>query len=670
MTTSSIASKPTAPTVEIAGLPADLVARSFDPAGDYPAAIALIWAVSTFDHNEEFPSAEELAGYWRTDRGFDATRDVLVIADSARFVGMAYVTWSERSGKIVHWIEVWVHPERRREGIGRALVAWGERHAADQVAASTGGPVELPHFLALGVMQENAAAMAFAPAMGYVPNRFGHMMRRDLTEPIPDLPLPDGIDVRPVLPEHHRAIWLADIEAFEDHFEPRVRTEEDFVSTYTGPNVDTSLWRVAWDGAEVVGSVQNQINPTESERLGIELGWLEHVSVRRAWRGRGVASALIADSLRALRDRGMSIATLGVDALNPTGALGVYERLGFYRYVTWVAHRKPLEIELSKEAGVTLRAVDYPAELPAIVDLLTTINRHDLPGWFPTIASLENDWTPSSAFDPARDLQALAVDGVLVGLSRVTWRERPAIVNHRLEVYIHPDHRRRGLGTHLLDWAEARARASAGDGSGGPATKPHQFGGAGSDRSGGMAPFAAQHGYAPFRYHFDMRRPLADPILAVPLPDGIDVRPAKPEHYRAIFAADEEAFRDHWDAAEPVDGDFERWIGDPDLDPSLWQIAWDGDEVAGLVINGIYRHENEQSGEQVGWLDSVATRRPWRRRSLAGALIARSLAVLRERGMEIAELGVDAENPTGALQVYERHGFRQHSRWTFYRKPF
>lgn len=323
-----------------------------------------------------------------------------------------------------------------------------------------------------------------------------------------------------------------------------------------------------------------------------------------------------------------------------------------------------------RSPAITLRPLEFPAEAEGVVDLLTAINRHDQPGWFPSVAGLTNDWSPTSTFDPARDLQALEVDGALVGIARQSWRERPAVVNHRLEVYVDPGHRRRGLGSRLLAWAEERARASVQEGSGGPTTKPHQFGGAGSDRGGVIAPFAEHHGFAPYRYHFEMRRPLADPIDDVPLPAGFEVRPVLPEHHRAIWHADEEAFRDHWDHAAPVEGDYERFFGDPKDDMTLWQIAWDGDEVAGLVINSINAHENEQTGEQVGWLDSVATRRAWRGRGLAAALIARSLHVLRERGMDIAALGVDADNPTGALQLYERAGFRPVGRWTFYRKPF
>jgi ribosomal protein S18 acetylase RimI-like enzyme len=94
-----------------------------------------------------------------------------------------------------------------------------------------------------------------------------------------------------------------------------------------------------------------------------------------------------------------------------------------------------------------------------------------------------------------------------------------------------------------------------------------------------------------------------------------------------------------------------------------------GDQIAGGVLNTIYPEENEGLGLKRGWLDSVFTRRPWRRRGLARALIARSLAALRERGMTSAILGVDADNPTGALGLYEGIGFAVESRYTAWRKP-
>jgi ribosomal protein S18 acetylase RimI-like enzyme len=86
-------------------------------------------------------------------------------------------------------------------------------------------------------------------------------------------------------------------------------------------------------------------------------------------------------------------------------------------------------------------------------------------------------------------------------------------------------------------------------------------------------------------------------------------------------------------------------------------------------MNTIYTADNEAFGRRRGWLDSVFVRRAWRRRGLGAALVARSLVRLREAGMSEAMLGVDSDNPSGALALYERAGFEVHRRSAAYRKP-
>ena len=79
--------------------------------------------------------------------------------------------------------------------------------------------------------------------------------------------------------------------------------------------------------------------------------------------------------------------------------------------------------------------------------------------------------------------------------------------------------------------------------------------------------------------------------------------------------------------------------------------------------------ENETLGSSRGWLDHISVRRPWRRRGLASALIARSFLILGTRVPEAA-LGVDAENLSGACPVYESMGFRRHRVGVAYQKEF
>ena len=166
-----------------------------------------------------------------------------------------------------------------------------------------------------------------------------------------------------------------------------------------------------------------------------------------------------------------------------------------------------------------------------------------------------------------------------------------------------------------------------------------------------------------------MIRPRLGDVDVPPLPEGIEIREAGEAQHRRIWEAGIEAFRDHWGGFDDSEERYQRDLADPNLDHSLWVVAWDGDEVAGGSINAVYPAENEQLAVPRGWLDSVFVRRPWRRRGLGAALVARSLVKLRERGMGAAMLGVDADNPTGALGLYERAGFEVHRRSTAYRKP-
>ena len=168
-----------------------------------------------------------------------------------------------------------------------------------------------------------------------------------------------------------------------------------------------------------------------------------------------------------------------------------------------------------------------------------------------------------------------------------------------------------------------------------------------------------------------MERPGLDTDLPVigPLPDGIEVRPVTGDQLRTIWDADVEAFRDHWGGHDESEEALRRFLDAPDNDLSLWVVAWEGDEVVAASINVIYAHENAETGRRRGWLESVFTRRAWRKRGIGGALIDRSFHLFAERGMDTAALGVDADNPSGALRLYESHGFAVTERGTAWRKP-
>jgi mycothiol synthase len=275
---------------------------------------------------------------------------------------------------------------------------------------------------------------------------------------------------------------------------------------------------------------------------------------------------------------------------------------------------------------------------------------------------------PSPHFDPTKDVVVAAVGDAVVGYGFTEWVETSdGKREYRTRGNVHPDWRRRRIGSAILAHNEARLLSVA---EGHTTERPRVYATWASERRAGAIALVTRNGYEPVRYFFEMVRPNLEEIDVPPMPDGIEVRPVvDPAFHRQVFDADAEAFADHWGGFNADDNAFAEWIGDPDFDPSLIVVGWDGDEVAGAVKNTINALENRELNRARGLLDSVFVRRPWRRRGLAAALVARSLVLLRERGMTSAWLGVDADNPMGALGVYERAGFVVDSRGTAYRKP-
>jgi len=320
--------------------------------------------------------------------------------------------------------------------------------------------------------------------------------------------------------------------------------------------------------------------------------------------------------------------------------------------------------------GLVLRSYAGESDLPEMVRIQNAEWAADGLGYRETVAEQAAYFAhPSAQFDPARDAIVAEVDGVMVGHARSDWVDATdGVREYRSRGAVDPAWRRRGIGGVLLAEGERKLRLLA---AAHHTDRPRVFGTWAQERNVGANLLAERSGYRPARWFFDMERHGLDRDLPEirPLPEGIEIRPVTADQLRTIWDADVEAFRDHWGGGDESDEALQRFLDAPDNDPSIWVVAWDADEVVSACINVIYAHENAETGRRRGWLESVFTRRAWRKRGVAGVLIDRSFHALAERGMDTAALGVDADNPSGALHLYESHGFAITERGTAWRKP-
>ncbi len=321
-------------------------------------------------------------------------------------------------------------------------------------------------------------------------------------------------------------------------------------------------------------------------------------------------------------------------------------------------------------AGLMFRHFRGAEDYPKMVAVVVASAEADKIELVATVEDVANGYSHLVNCNPYQDMLFAEMNNEVIGYSRGFWRQEengPRIYGST--GFLTPAWRRKGIGASMLHWIENRMRVIAESHA---AMETGLFEIFVPDGNMGLAALLEKNNYKPIRYIVAMVRPDLENIPDFPMPEGFEVRPVLPEHYRAIWDADKEAFRDHWGYSKPTEEDYQAWLGYKTIfQPQLWQIAWDinTNEVAGQVRTFINAAENEKYNRQRGYTESISVRRPWRKRGLARALIVRSLRLQKEQGMTESTLGADNENITGATRVYEDCGFQVTKRHTLYRKP-
>lgn len=268
---------------------------------------------------------------------FDPALDarLLVVDDAA--VGFAWIHHTPSDTREDHaYLLGMIHPEHRRHGLGTILFRWEMQRATERLRKS---PPGLPRYLRTSSWDWIPDAHHLYESHGFVPVRWYEELLMSLEEGVEVEP-PRGVAILPWNAGPADEIRQVHNAAFADHWGSTPRDEATWNHELRGHGMRLDLSFVAVAADRVVGYSLNEVYPGDEELLGRRDGWIGTLGVLREWRGRGIASALIAASLDAFRSAGLSHASIGVDTDNPSGAARLYRRLGFRRRHRSVTHQR------------------------------------------------------------------------------------------------------------------------------------------------------------------------------------------------------------------------------------------------------------------------------------------------------------------------------------------
>lgn len=312
--------------------------------------------------------------------------------------------------------------------------------------------------------------------------------------------------------------------------------------------------------------------------------------------------------------------------------------------------------DLKLSPSLTLRPARW-TDLEAVAGLILEVCTHD---GDPAVAlspqDLAHEWK-NEGFTLETDAWVVEAGGSIVGYEE--FFNNHAHASLRGDGYVHPDFMGQGIGTAMLRILDERAHREMES----AAPELRVFIRNGMSIGDSVArEMHENEGYRSIRFFWRMEIEFNDPPPAPPWPVGVFPRPFDLEqHNRQVFEAHEEAFSDHWGHTPGAFSDWQqRMTGREDFDPSLWFIAWDGDQVAGYSL---CRFSND-----IGHVGTLGVRRAWRKRGLGRALLLHSFNEFYRRGMHIIDLGVDASNPTGATALYQKAGMQIASEFVIYEK--
>lgn len=268
----------------------------------------------------------------------DKARDIRLWFDAnGELIGFAQLWISEPAEVIDGSLLFRVHPDARGGDVEAAAIAWGEVRMRE-VSAIPGAPVKLRS----SAHAEDRDRISLLTSSGFKPDRYFCRLARSIWEPIPEPQLPQGFTLIQFPGEQDAEAWVEMFnQSFIDHWNHHDLTVEKFKYDLAKPDYrnDLDLIAVADDG-KFVSFCYCEISVDECDRTGRNEGWIACLGTRRGFRKIGLGRAMLLAGLHRLKAAGVETAILGVDADNQSGAMKLYESVGFHNIRNSIAYVK------------------------------------------------------------------------------------------------------------------------------------------------------------------------------------------------------------------------------------------------------------------------------------------------------------------------------------------
>lgn len=316
-------------------LPAGFTARSA-ALSDLDAVVDLMNAVTLHDGGQRDTTLDLQARYWRGADLQLETDTYLIHAPTGPLAGFAQ--FMAETPPTPYDIDTWTQPDFADSGVGEALLQWIDERAAQALTqAPAGVPVSIEHVY---IYSSNTGLQRRLEQAGYRRERIHHRMQIDFHAARPEPPRPDGISLRSFWPGlEARAVYDAFAEAQADEWgqaDPLPFDKWRYYFIEAEPDFDPGAWWLAVEGETIVGYALCRW--TRAGQPGYCT--VRYLAVRRAWRKRGVALALLHAAFGEMQRRGYIGAGLGVDATSYTGADRLYLRAGMVVAAETLRYRK------------------------------------------------------------------------------------------------------------------------------------------------------------------------------------------------------------------------------------------------------------------------------------------------------------------------------------------